>query len=255
MKITIGNQKGGVGKTSIVANLGMALAKLGNKVLLVDTDPQFNLSFLFLGVDLIDYEDRNITELMLKKSPTKDDVESCIMNVNENLDILPSHLKLSILEKQLVNEYARELRLAKILNQVQDQYDFILIDTPPSLGIFMINSIVSSDHVIIPCEPSYFSIVGAQLIIDTVDEIKNLGLNKNVSIMGFIFNKYSKQTKVSEERIKQLKELYPDIPILGKISKSISIEKSESEGKTVFDYDEKISKQFINLAKRVMENV
>lgn len=255
--ISIANQKGGVGKTTIALNLSFTLAEKGYDTLVIDLDPQFNLSFGILGMKLLDYADKNIGILLSKNSVKKKEIEESIIKINDKLDLIPSHLQLSAVEKMLVNAYAREMKLKNIINQIKENYDYIIIDNAPSLGLFLINSLVASDYIIIPCEPSYFSIAGVQLMLDTVEEIKESNLNPKLKVLGFIFNKYSKQSKIPQKRLEQLKQLYPNIPVIGVIPRTITVEKAEREGKPVFKFDANnpASVAFSELAEWVIENV
>lgn len=255
--ISIANQKGGVGKTTIALNLSYALAENGYDTLVIDLDPQFNLSFGILGMKLLDYTDKNIGTLLSKNSVKKKEIEESIVKINDRLDLIPSHLQLSAVEKMLVNAYAREMKLKNIIDNIKENYDYIIIDNAPSLGLFLINSLVASDYIIIPCEPSYFSIAGVQLMLDTVEEIKEANLNQKLNVLGFIFNKYSKQSKIPQERLEQLKQLYPNIPVISIIPRTITVEKAEREGMPVFKFESNnpASIEFLKLAKWVIENV
>lgn len=255
--ISIANQKGGVGKTTISLNLAYALAKKGYDTLIIDTDPQFNLTFALIGMDIIKHNDNNIGTLLIENAVKRAQIENAIIPIEENLSLIPSHLKVSAIERLLMTAYMREQRLKRVLEKIEDEYDFIIIDNPPSLGIFLINSLGASDYVLIPTELGYFSVMGVQLTLDVIREIKSTELNPDLQIMGIVANKFTRQSKVPQVRLDQLKETYPDLPIVAILPRAVAVEKSQEEGKPVFEFDPKnrVSKAFLQLAERVIKNV
>lgn len=250
--ISVANQKGGVGKTTLTMNLGFALSEMGKRVLLVDVDPQFNLTFGLIGMKVLEHSTRNVGTLMTRES----EIEETIVPVKENLDLIPSHLNLSAKEIEIINAYNRERRLEKALIPVLPDYDYVLIDNPPSMGIFLVNSLTASDYVLIPLELSYFGVIGMQLMFNLMRMIRE-ETNENLKLLGLVPNKFTKQTKVPKMRLKELKEAYPDAPILTTIPKAIALEKAQSEGKSIFEFEPngRASKAFQKLAKEVVEIV
>ncbi|AMQ18396.1 ParA family protein [Thermococcus peptonophilus] len=250
--ISVANQKGGVGKTTLTMNLGFALSEMGKQVLLVDVDPQFNLTFGLIGMKVLEHSNRNVGTLMTRES----EIEETIVSVKENLDLIPSHLNLSAKEIEIINAYNRERRLEKALIPVLPDYDYVLIDNPPSMGIFLVNSLTASDYVLIPLELSYFGVIGMQLMFNLMRMIRE-ETNENLKLLGLVPNKFTKQTKVPKMRLKELKEAYPDAPILTTIPKAIALEKAQSEGKSIFEFEPngRASKAFQKLAKEVVEIV
>lgn len=251
--ISVANQKGGVGKTTLTLNLGYGLARAGKKVLLIDVDPQFNLTFGLIGMDVMKYETNNVGTLMTRESS----VEDTIAEVSPNLHLIPSHLNLSAKEIEIINAYNRERRLVKAIAPVLPDYDYVLIDNPPSMGIFLVNSLTASDYVLIPLELSYFGVIGMQLMFNLMAMIRN-ETNENLTLMGLVPNKFTRQTKVPQTRLNELKEAYPNVPILTTIPKAIALEKAQGDGVSIFDYEpdgraarafEKLTKEVISIAE------
>lgn len=251
--ISIANQKGGVGKTTITMNLGYALAEKGYDTLLVDIDSQFNLTFGLIGMDIMKHSN-NIGELLVKDRVKREEVEDATIEIGKNLHLIPSHLKVSAVERTLMTSYMREQRMRMVLEKVEDDYDFMLIDNPPSLGIFLINSLGASDYVLIPTELGYFSVIGVQLMLDVISEIRETELNSELKIMGIVANKFTRQSKVPQVRLEQLEEAYPDIRIIGILPRAVAMERSQEAGKPVFEFepDNPVSEAFLRLTDEVI---
>ncbi len=251
--ISVANQKGGVGKTTVSLNLGYALAKKGYDTLLIDMDPQFSLSFALIEMKVLD-RDRDIGDLLLMKRVGKEDVNSATVKVDENLYLIPAHPKVSMVEKELMNMYIREHRLRRVVEAVHYHYDYIIIDNPPSLGILTINSLTASDYVLIPVELSYFSIIAVQLMFGILEDLRDAGLAPDLRVLGFVANKFTRQSKVPQIRLEQLRELYPDVPVIGVLPRAIAVEKSQEEGKPVFEFDvdSPFSKEFMKIVDEVV---
>ncbi|NJF26002.1 ParA family protein [Thermococcus sp. Bubb.Bath] len=250
--ISVANQKGGVGKTTLTLNLGYGLARMGKKVLLIDVDPQFNLTFGLIGMEVMNYDNSNVGTIMTRES----DIEDTIVEVSENLHIIPSHLNLSAKEIEIINAYNRERRLQKAISPILPDYDYVLIDNPPSMGIFLVNSLTASDYVLIPLELSYFGVIGMQLMFNLMAMIRE-ETNENLSLMGLVPNKFTRQTKVPKTRLKELKDAYPDAPILTTIPKAVALEKAQGEGLSIFDYEPegRAARAFEKLTREVISIV
>ncbi|WP_010477381.1 ParA family protein [Thermococcus zilligii] len=250
--ISVANQKGGVGKTTLTLNLGYGLARTGRKVLLIDVDPQFNLTFGLIGMDVLNYETNNVGTLMTKES----NVEETIVEITENLHLIPSHLNLSAKEIEIINAYNRERRLEKAISPVLPDYDYVLIDNPPSMGIFLVNSLTVSDYVLIPLELSYFGVIGMQLMFGLMAMIRE-ETNESLTLMGLVPNKFTRQTKVPQTRLKELRKTYPDAPILTTIPRAIALEKAQGEGVSIFDYEPggRAARAFEKLTREVISIV
>lgn len=203
--ISMCNQKGGVGKTTTTINLGAALAEYGRRVLIVDFDPQGAAS-AGLGINAHEL-DRTIYDLLVAVRP---DVRPVIMPTSTpGLDIVPANIDLSAAEVQLVNEVAREQALSRVLRPVLDDYDVILVDCQPSLGLLTINALTASHGVIIPLETEFFALRGVALLVETVERVKDR-LNPRLQIDGILATMVDQRTLHSREVLERLTEAFGD---------------------------------------------
>jgi chromosome partitioning protein len=203
--IAMCNQKGGVGKTTTTINLGAALAEYGRRVLLVDFDPQGALS-VGLGVNPMEL-DRTVYNVLMERDVTVDDV---LLKTNiQGMDLVPSNIDLSAAEVQLVGEVAREQTLKRVLEPVLPDYDVILIDCQPSLGLLTINALTASDGVIIPLECEFFSLRGVALLIQTIDKVKER-LNPQLELEGILATMYDRRTVHGREVLTRVVEAFGD---------------------------------------------
>ncbi|MDP9240147.1 MAG: ParA family protein [Actinomycetota bacterium] len=203
--IALCNQKGGVGKTTSTINLGASLAGFGRRVLLVDFDPQGALS---VGLGIVTHQlDRTVYNLLLDAGTSPDDI---ILKTNvAGLDLLPSNIELSGAEVQLVNEVAREQTLQRALRPIMDDYDFVLIDCQPSLGLLTINALTAAHGVIVPLECEYFSLRGVALLIDTIDKVRQR-LNPELELEGILATMYDSRTLHGREVLSRVVEAFGD---------------------------------------------
>ncbi len=203
--IALCNQKGGVGKTTSTINLGAALAEFGRRVLLVDFDPQGALS---VGLGVQPHQlDRTAYNLLMERGVTVDDV--LLKTSVAGMDLLPSNIDLSAAEVQLVNEVAREQTLARVLAPVADDYDFVLIDCQPSLGLLTVNALTAAHGVIIPLECEFFSLRGVALLIDTIDKVRER-LNPGLKLDGILATMYDGRTLHGREVFARVVEAFGD---------------------------------------------
>ncbi|HEV7826243.1 MAG TPA: AAA family ATPase [Mycobacteriales bacterium] len=203
--IALCNQKGGVGKTTTTINLGAALAECGRRVLLVDFDPQGALS-VGLGVNTHDL-DLTVYNLLMQRGVTVDDV---LIKTNvAGLDLLPSNIDLSAAEVQLVTEVAREMTLQRVLRPVLAEYDYVLIDCQPSLGLLTINALTAAHGVVVPLECEFFSLRGLALLIDTVEKVKER-LNPDLELDGVLATMYDARTTHSKQVLARVVEAFGD---------------------------------------------
>lgn len=196
------NQKGGVGKTTSTINLGAALVEFGRRVLLVDFDPQGALS-VGLGVNPNEL-DLTIYNALMERSVTADDI---LIKTNAGMDLLPSNIDLSAAEVQLVGEVAREQSLKRVLDPVIDDYDFVLIDCQPSLGLLTINALTAADGVIIPLECEYFSLRGVALLIQTIEKVSER-LNPQLELKGILATMYDSRTLHGREVLSRVVQAF-----------------------------------------------
>jgi chromosome partitioning protein len=199
------NQKGGVGKTTSTINLGAALAEYGRRILLVDFDPQGALS---VGLGIQPHQlDRTVYNLLMERGTTIDDV---LLKTNvSGMDLLPSNIDLSAAEVQLVSEVAREQTLLRLLEPVLPDYDYVLIDCQPSLGLLTVNALTAAHGVLIPLECEFFSLRGVALLIDTIEKVKER-LNPNLSVDGILATMYDARTVHGREVFARVVEAFGD---------------------------------------------
>lgn len=244
IKIAFCNQKGGVAKTTSCLNVACCLAQ-AHKVLLIDLDPQSSLS-ISLGYNLTESMNTMYSVMCQGKN-----IEQMILMHQKNLFLAPASIELALADLQLVNEMARESVLKKALQEVEEQFDYILIDCPPSLGLLVVNALNASDTVLIPCATDYLSYRGLKLLSDTVEKVR-ANLNENLDILGVIATFYDKRTLHSKEVLELLEK---DYPILGTVSVSVQAKDSILDGKSLIEYNprHKISQEYQEIAKRIRE--
>ena len=202
--IALCNQKGGVGKTTTTISLGAALAAYGRRVLAVDFDPQGALS---AGLGVPTHDVTTIYDLLL--GSTKDVAEAIQHTNTPNLDVIPANIDLSAAEVHLVNEVAREQILARVLRQVADRYDVILIDCQPSLGLLTVNALTAAHGVLIPLECEFFALRGVALLVETIDKVRDR-LNPAISLDGILATMYDARTLHSREVLERVVEAFGD---------------------------------------------
>lgn len=252
--IAISNQKGGVGKTTTTFNLGAALASQGKKVLLIDADPQGNLT-TYMGWT----EDEipvTLNEVLLNTlSDKKTDFEKCIKHHNENLDLIPSDIQLSSIEMTLVGAMSREYTMRNSIKELKEKYDYILIDTQPALGMLTINALASADKVIIPLQPQYLAAKGMTQLLSTIIKIRQQ-INPNIKIDGIVLTIVDKRTNLTKDIYNQLQENYGSaIKIYDtQVPRAIKVAESTAHGKSIFTYDKnsKVAEAYSSLAKEVL---
>ena len=250
--ISMCNQKGGVGKTTSTINLGASLAAFGRKVLLVDLDPQGALS-AGLGIS---HEELDVTVYNLLVDNSYSILDALHSSPVENLDVVPANIDLSAAEIQLVNEVGREQALARALRPVMRDYDVIIIDCQPSLGLLTVNALSCSDSVIIPVESEYFSLRGLALLMDTVDKVRDR-LNFKLEVLGILVTMFDRRTLHAREVMERLVEAFGDKVFDSVITRTVRFPETSVAGEPINTWAPSSSGavQYENLAKEVIERV
>jgi len=232
--IAVANQKGGVGKTTTVINLGFALSELGKRVLLVDADPQGNTTS---GV----CRERNIKpslyEALIYDIPVKDVVyplRDGSSSIRDNIDLIPSHLDLAGAEVELVSAFLRELRLKNVLDPIRDEYDYIFIDCPPSLGLLTINALSASEYVLIPLQCEYYALEGISQLLRTIELIKK-GLNPKLEILGVLLTMYNR-TVLAQQVLEEAKRFFKNKVFNTIIPRNVRLSEAPSFSQSIFEY-------------------
>ena len=254
--IALTNQKGGVGKTTTAVNLGVSLAKQGKTVLLVDADAQANLT-MALGYTKTDNLPITLSDIMQDIIDGKSvDVQKSILHTDEGVDLLPSCVELAGVETTLIDTKNRESVLKACISKVKKNYDYVLIDCMPALGMLTINGLAAADSVIIPNQPHYFSIIGLEQLLRSVSKVKRQ-INPNLRIDGILMTMVMPRTKITQTVISAVKNAYGrNIKIFDtQIPFSIRAVEATAEGKSIFAYDKsgKVAAAYEQFGKEVAE--
>ena len=229
--ISVANQKGGVGKTTTTVNLGACLASLGKKVLLVDMDAQGNATS---GVGIRNPDvTRDIYDVLVNELPID---EATLITEHENLSIVPATLQLAGAEIELTSMMARESRLKGSLAEVSSQYDYILIDCPPSLGHLTINSFTASDSILIPVQCEYYALEGLSQLLNTVRLVQK-HFNPELEIEGVLLTMYDARTNLGNEVVEEVRKYFREKVYETIIPRNIRLSEAPSHGKPIIDYD------------------
>jgi chromosome partitioning protein len=247
--IAVANQKGGVGKTTTTANLGASLTLLDRRVLLVDMDPQGNLTAAF---GLEKQAERTIADALLdRQCPLP--IVAVNHQTHAGLDLVPSAIPLAGAEAALMNKLGRELRLRDQLATVEDAYDFVLIDTPPALGLLTINALVAAGAVIVPTESRFFSLQGLQMLQESIEEITYL--NPRLRILGILLSKLDRRLREERAVAEYLRDRWGTLVFRTEVGTNSKILEAGSAGTSVFRYTgaERAAEMYLALAREVVE--
>lgn len=248
--VSIANQKGGVGKTTTSINLSTILAKKGKKILMIDADPQGNASS-GIGVDREDIE-LSVYDVLINDKP----IDEVVKKTNiKNLDICPSNINLAGAEVELVSVMSREHRLKEKLDMVKDNYDFIIIDCPPSLGLITLNAFTASDSVLIPVQCEYYALEGLGQLLNTISLVKK-HLNKDIEIEGALLTMYDIRTNLSNQVVKEVKKYFNDKVYKNVIPRNVKLSEAPSYGMPISVYDprSKGAKSYEKFVKEFLKN-
>ncbi|MBO1514955.1 ParA family protein [Metabacillus bambusae] len=248
--IAIANQKGGVGKTTTSVNLGACLAYIGKRVLLVDVDPQGNATS-GIGIEKADVE-HCIYDILVDDVDVKEVIKQTAV---ENLDIIPATIQLAGAEIELVPTISREVRLKRALESVKHQYDYMVIDCPPSLGLLTINALTASDAVLIPVQCEYYALEGLSQLLNTVRLVQK-HLNTELMIEGVLLTMLDARTNLGIQVIDEVKKYFQDKVYKTIIPRNIRLSEAPSHGQPIIIYDPRSrgAEVYLDLAKEVVVN-
>lgn len=245
--VSIANQKGGVGKTTTSVNLSTILAKKGKRVLLIDADPQGNATS---GLGINKEIEKSIYDVIIEEVDIKETVQETMV---KNLKVCPSNINLAGAEVELVSMISREHRLKEKIDEVRDDFDYIIIDCPPSLGLITLNAFTASDSVLIPVQCEYYALEGLGQLINTVNLVRR-HLNKNLEIEGAVLTMFDIRTNLSNQVVKEVKRYFEDKVYKTVIPRNVKLSEAPSYGMPITVYDpkskgakcyEKFAKEFI----------
>jgi len=247
--IAIANQKGGVGKTTTSINLAASLGVLEKKVLLIDADPQANASSgLGVDVDSVEFGTYQVLEHTISAK------ETIVETTSPNVDIIPAHIDLVAIEIELVDKQDREYMLKKALAEIKDDYDYIIIDCAPSLGLITLNSLVAADSVIIPIQCEYFALEGLGKLLNTIKSIQNIH-NADLDIEGLLLTMFDSRLRLSNQVVDEVRKHFSSMVFDTIIRRNTRLGEAPSYGESIIAYDatSKGAVNYLNLAQELIK--
>lgn len=246
--IAVANQKGGVGKTTTAVNLAAGLASMGKKVLIIDVDPQGNTTS-GLGIDKRRCE-KTVYDCLINGEPMEDVV---VPTSYDNLSVCPANIDLSGAEIDLISVMGRENQLKNSIKPIRDEYDFIFIDTPPSLGLITINTLTAADSVLIPIQCEFYALEGVSQLTNTIKRVKE-ALNPNITIEGILLTMYDSRTNLSIQVVDEVKKFFPNKVYKTIIPRNVRLSEAPGFGQPILYYDKgsKGAEGYLSLARELI---